>query len=163
MPILKDPSSFKKIALPSIIISAIYLFLSVICLLMTFQFIPFSEEMLSVYLITRMISLGKFFQRIDAIFILIWILSTISFLTFTTNFITIILKKLLTLKSSNQLVYASTSLIFSCSLIVRSIANIKFLQNEIIKYLILILIFIISPIILILANIKVKRRKIYET
>ena len=81
IPILKNPEQFKKVAFISTIISAIYLFLSVICLLMMFSFISFSEELLSVYLLTRMIEFGRFFQRIDAIFILIWILAMISFLS----------------------------------------------------------------------------------
>ena len=79
IPILKEPKDFKLVAITSVIISAIYLFLSVICLLMIFPFIAFSDEMLSVYLLTRLIEFGKFFQRVDAIFIFVWILSTFSF------------------------------------------------------------------------------------
>lgn len=129
---------------------------------MTFPFIPFTDEMISVYLIARMIEFGKFFQRIDAIFIFIWILSTISFLSFTSNLVIGIFKKLTSIKNYREMIYSVASLIFSVALIVRNIASIKFLQNMVFKYLIIILVFIISPIILILANLKLKRRNFNE-
>ncbi|MDO5556194.1 MAG: GerAB/ArcD/ProY family transporter [Clostridia bacterium] len=161
-PILKHPKEFKKIALVSIIISAIYIFLSVVCLLMIFPFIPFSEEMLSVYLLTRMIEFGRFFQRIDAIFIFIWILSTLSFLTITSGLVTLLFKKITHIKNHKEMIYSVLSLIFSIALIIKNIANIKLVQNTVFKFIIIIFIFIISPLILIFANLKLKRRKSIE-
>ena len=163
IPILKNPEDFKKIAVGSIIVSAIYLFLSVICLLMSFPFIAFTDEMLSVYLLARMIEFGRFFQRIDAIFVFIWILSTLSFLAFTSNLITSIFKKLTSIKNSREMTYSFAALIFSVALFIKNTATLNFLQNELFKYLIIALIFIITPLILIFANIKFKRRKHYET
>lgn len=162
IPILKNPEDFRKIAISSTIISAIYLFLSVICLLMIFPYISFTDEILSVYLLTRMIEFGRFFQRVDAIFIFVWILSILSFLTFSSYLITNIFKKLTGIKYHKEMIYSVASLIFSISLIAKNIANIKFLQNVIFKYLIIILVFIITPIILILANLKLKRRNYHE-
>lgn len=158
IPVLNHPEDFKKIAISSIIISAIYLFLSVICLLMTFPFITFTDELLSVYLLTRMIEFGSFFQRIDAIFIFIWILSILSFLTFTSKFIAIIFKKLTGIKRHREMIYSIAAILFGISLIFENVSNIKFLQNIIFKYIVIGLIFIITPIILILANLKFKRR-----
>lgn len=162
IPILNHPEEFKKIAVTSIIVSAIYLFLSVICLLMIFPFIPFSDELSSVYLLTRLIEFGTFFQRIDAIFIFIWILSTLSFLTFTSDLITNIFRKLTGTRNNTEMIYSVTAIIFSVALIFRNITNTNFLQNSILRYIVIILIFIITPIILILANLKLKRRTFHE-
>lgn len=162
IPILNHPEEFKKIAISSIIISAIYLLLSVVCLLMTFPFINFTDELMSMYLLSRMIEFGRFFQRIDAIFIFIWILSALSFLTFTSILITNIFKKLTRIKSSRTMLYGTVSIIFSVALIFNSIANLKFIEDVVFKYIIIILVFIISPILLILANFKYKRRNIHE-
>ena len=162
IPTLNRPKDFKKIAVSSSIISSIYLFLSVICLLMTFPFISFTDELLSVYLLTRMIEFGQFLQRIDAIFIFIWILSILSFLTFTSNFITIIFKKLTGIKNYKEMIYSVVSILFGLSLIFENISTIKSLQNIVFKYSVIALIFIITPIILILANLKLKRRNSNE-
>lgn len=162
VPTLNHPEEFKKIAISSTIISAIYLFLSVFCLLMAFPFIIFSDELMSMYFLSRLIEFGKFFQRIDAIFIFIWILSTLSFLSFTSILITNIFKKLTTIKDSKEIIYSTSTIIFSISLLFGNIANIKFIQDTIFKYMVIILVFIISPIILIFANLKFKRRNSHE-
>lgn len=158
IPYLKNPDKFKKIAICSTIISSIYLFLSVICLIMVFPFISFTEEMLSIYLLTRIIEFGKFFQRVDAIFIFIWILSTLSFLAISTDIIATIFKKISKIKYDREMIYCIASLIFVFSFIYNDIAIIKFIQDVIFKYVTIILIFIISLIVLILANFKLKRR-----
>ncbi len=158
IPKLKNPDEFKKIAISSTIISAIYLFLSVICLIMVFPYISFTDEMLSVYLLTRIIEFGKFFQRVDALFIFIWILSTLSFLAFTTHLIGTIFKKITNIKDEKEMIYCFTNLIFALALVYNNIAVLKYLQNVIFKYSTIILVFIISLAILIFANLKLKRR-----
>lgn len=158
LPILENPKDFKKITVISTIISAIYLFFSVICLLMMFPFISFSDGMLSVYLLTRLIKLGRFFQRVDAILIFIWILSFLSFLSITICLINRILKKLVNLKSPNEMTYSICFIVFSIALLFRNITDIKIVQNLFLKYVIISLVFVISLAILIFANIKQKRR-----
>lgn len=159
IPILKNPEDFKKIAVSSIIISAVYLFLSVICLLMMFPFITFSDEMLSVYLLTRLIELGRFFQRVDAIFIFIWILSTFSFLSMTIELVNKIFKKLTKIKNYKEITYSICFIVFSIALVFKSTSDMKFIQTTILKYIVILLVFVISLIILILANLKLKREK----
>lgn len=159
IPLLKNPEDFKKVALSSTVVSAIYLFLSVICLIMMFPFIAFTDEMLSIYLLTRLIEFGKFFQRIDAIFVLIWILSAFSFLAITIEFINRILKKLVKLKTHKEMAYSISAIIFSLALSFQNIATMKYMQNVVLRYFVIILVFIISLIILILANLKLKKEK----
>lgn len=158
LPILENPKDFKKVAITSTIISSIYLFFSVICLIMMFPFISFSDGMLSIYLLTRMIRLGRFLQRVDAIMIFIWLLSILSFLSITVCLINKILKKLVNLKSHNEMTYSICFLIFSIALLFRNITDLKIIQNTILRYIIILIVFVISIAILILANLKHKRR-----
>lgn len=159
MPMLKEPKEFKKIAIPSIIISGIYLLLSIISLLMLFPYIAFTDELLSVYLLARIIEFGSFFQRVDAIFVFTCILSTLSVLSFTTCIITNIFKKLTSIKYSKEVTYSIAAFIFSIAVIFKDISSLNFIQNVILKYTIIILVFIVSLIIMILANLKVKKEK----
>ncbi len=161
IPLMQNPNEFKKVAISSIIISAIYLLSSIICLLMLFPFITFTEEMLSIYLIARLIEFGRFFQRIDALFIFIWIYSLTSLLSISLFFICNIFKKLTNIKDYTYMCYPFSIFIFSLALYIENIAQIKYIQNVIFKYLILILVFIISPLILILAYLKQRKFK-YE-
>jgi len=159
IPLLKNPEDFKKISIWSIVISAINLFLGVICLIMLFPFIPFSDEMLSIYLVARLIEFGKFLQRVDAVFILIWILSLFSFLSINISFINKILKKLLSLKNYREMSFSVCAIIFSISLLFTNISNIKFTQTVLLKYFTIGLVFIFSFIILVIANLKFKKEK----
>ena len=160
IPLLKKPDDFKKVAISSIIVSAIYIFLSVICLIMMFPFISFTDEMLSIYLLTRLIEFGKFFQRVDAIFVLIWILSAFSFLAITIEFANRTLKKLINLKTHKEIAYSMCAIIFSLALSLANFSTIKLMQSEILRYFVIVLVFVISLIILILANLKLKKEKL---
>lgn len=58
---LKEPKDFKKISIISITFSGIYLFLSVLSLLMSFSFVVLVNEFFSIYLLTRMVELRQIF------------------------------------------------------------------------------------------------------
>ena len=158
-PFLKKHGDFKKIAITSIIISALYLFLSVLCLLLSYYFMTTNDQLSSLYLLTRMVEFGTFLQRVDAIFILIWILNNFSFTAISTFFIITISKKLIKVKDAKQLIYPLSALTFSLCLAFNNIADIKYFAKTYFINIMLILIFIISLIILIFANIKLKRQK----
>lgn len=158
-PFLKKNDDFKKVSLISIIISAIYLFLTVLCLLLSFAFITVNEQMFSLYLLTRILEFGTFLQRVDAIFILIWILNTFCFTSLGFFYIVNIFKKLTNIKDSKQILYPVSALVFSGVLFFNNIADIKLYARILYKYFDNTLIFIVSLIILIFANVKLKKSK----
>ena len=159
MPLLKNPEDYKQTAIISVVISGIYIFFSVLCLTMMFPFAAFTDETLSMYLLARRISFGHFLQRVDAMFILFWILSILVFISFNINIVNIILKKLINIKISDQLNSSITLLIFSLALYFTSISNMKYILNVYIKYAFIILCIVISFIILLLAYLKHKKEK----
>ena len=157
MPVLKRPEDYKQTALFSIIISGIYMFFTVLCLIMVFPYAAFTDDNLSMYLLTRRITFGKFFQRIDAMFILFWILSVLVFLSMNLHFANTTLKKLINVKYSNELIYSLAFIIFAISLWYKSIVSMKFILNVYIKYAFIVLCLILSFIIMLLAYLKHKR------
>ena len=157
MPVLKRPEDYKQTALFSIIISGIYMFFTVLCLIMVFPYAAFTDDTLSMYLLTRRITFGKFFQRIDAMFILFWILSVLVFLSMNLHFANTTLKKLINVKYSNELIYSLAFIIFAISLWYKSIVSMKFILNVYIKYAFIALCLILSFIIMLLAYLKHKR------
>ena len=158
-PFLKSEKHYKLISIIAVVLCGIYLLLCIVSLLMTFSFITQTDETLSVYLITRLISFGRFFQRIDAIFIFIWLLVIFSFLSLNLYLISHIIKKTLKLNTHSELAFPCASLLFSLSLIFKDIAEVKYITSTIYRFYAFILVFILSFVILVLGFIKKKRRK----
>lgn len=158
-PYLEDSKEIKKISTISIIFSAIYLFFSVVSLLLMFPFFSSTEQVMPLYLLTRYIEFGRFFQRLDAIFLLIWILSVTSYLSIVTAFILEIFKKITNIQHTKPVIWLFCLILFDISLIPKNLIQIRFLSNSVYKYLVLSIVFLICPLILILANLKLKRQK----
>ncbi|MBQ3415736.1 MAG: GerAB/ArcD/ProY family transporter [Clostridia bacterium] len=102
-PLLKEPKDFKKISLISISICAIYLTLCVAILLFMFSFLINTNEILPLYNATRYISFGNFFQRLESIFLLLWILAFAGYLSIIVRTNSLILKKLLNIENPELL------------------------------------------------------------
>ena len=158
-PFIKSEKYYKKISIIAVVLCGLYLFISIITLLMVFPFIMHTDETLSVYLVTRLISFGRFFQRVDALFIFVWILIITSFLSINLFILSHIVKKLAKLKSHLQLVYPMASLIFAVGLMFKDISIIKYATRYIYRFYGFILVFIISFLVLLFAYVKKIRKK----
>lgn len=156
-PMLKDTNNFKKISFVAMIISALYVLFSVITLIFSFADVLTINEISPIYLLVRGANWGRFIQRPDAIFFLGWILCLMSYLSITIMFITRIFKKIGNLTSRSSLAYAVGSLIFIMALLPSGIVQIRFIENYVFKYYTIILVFIISFVILLLAYFKSKK------
>ncbi len=156
-PNLKEQKDFKKVGIISIILSAIYLLLSVTSLLLLFPFLTTGTETLSVYMSTRTIEFGKFFERADALFILVWIFTFLSYLSVIISYITKMNKKAFGVKNSSPIIYIVGILIFLVSLIPKDSSQILFAENVIYKYSALIIIFVYSFLILLIGYFKKTR------
>lgn len=155
-PLLKDGKNFNKISIISLIISSIFLFLSVTCLLLVLPFIMDTNESISLYLLTRIVNYGEFLQGANTIFVLIWILSIIAYISLELFFVLYILKKLTNLENINAANYCICSIILGISILFQNYAQFITFIESILKYSSLTYIFGINILILIIANIKHK-------
>ena len=158
-PQLKDDKAAKKVGIFAILISGVFLLLTVTVLLFIFPFTTGREGVLSVYMITRTIQFGKFFQRVDALFILIWVLTFFSYLAVIMSYVVKITNKNYTPKHNTITVYLTGASIFLVSLIPKDIVQIRFAQNVIYKYSTLIIVFGLTLTIMILGYLKKKKQK----
>lgn len=157
-PYLKKEKNFKSISIICIILCILYLLLSIVSLLMTYPFITQTDETLSLYLLTRLITFGKFFERVDAIFIFLWILALLSFLSFNVFLVISIIKKLINLKHSSQLSYSISFILLGISLAFPNIVSVKMFNRSFFRNFNAILIFVVSFIIILLAYLKKRKR-----
>lgn len=156
-PNLKQNKDYKKIGLIAITISALYLLVSVTSLSLMFPFILNGKEILSIYLSTRNIEFGKFFQRSDAIFIFIWISAFLAYLSVIIAYIVKMNKKTLEIKNPSILIYVVSLFIFVSALIPQNVAQIRFAEFVVYKYAALLVVFAYNFIILLLANLKMRK------
>ena len=154
----KDPKDVKRNGLTSVISSGIILFLSVTSLILIFPFATGGEGILSIYMITRSIQFGTFFQRVDAFFILIWVLTFFSYLSVVFAFILRITNKNLRMQKSNIPTFIIGLGVFIVTLIPQNIAQIRFAENVIYKYACLIIVFGMSFVILLLGYLKKNKK-----
>lgn len=156
--LLKDSKDFKKVSVISVVITALCLLLSVLSLLMAFPAITKTDETLSVYLLTRLVELGDFLERLDALFIFIWIIAHISFLSLTFFYILKIFQKVTRIEDSRTLTSSLGLIVLGSALIFKDIAELKFIARYFLKYSTVILIFGICFVVLIWGNIKYKKK-----
>lgn len=147
----------KKIGLISLIIYVSYLLFGVIALLFLIPSITEINNTLSIYILARKVSFGDFIQRIDALFILIWVMSIFSYLAIVMHFILSTFKKIVNIKHESSMVYCFSAFLFLIAMIPKNIAEINFFESVFYKYVSIIFVFFICLVILICAYIKKKR------
>lgn len=157
-PNLKESKDFKKVGIISILSSGFFLLLTVSCLLLLFPFSTGNEGVLSIYMITRSIQFCKFFQRADALFILTWVLTFFCYLSVILSYLVKLTNKTTISRKSTPSIYIIAIAIFIVTLIPQNIAQIRFAENIIYKYISLIVVFGFSFVILLIGYFK-KRRK----
>ena len=158
-PMLKNQEQLKKISLISIIVSSVYFLLTIATILFMFSPTTFTNELMPLYSAVRYIEFGTFFERLDSLFLLIWILSFFCYLGIMFNICTSVFKKVTSIKS-NRLISLPFSLIaLGCSLLPKNESVTNFLEGTIYRYIFLIFPIGIYLIILVLANLKRKTVK----
>ena len=159
-PLLKEIKDFKKISIISFLISFILLILTIIPMLTLFNTSSNSEPINSLFLLSRQIELGRFLQRVDALFIFLWIFAIFSYLSFIIFIINRIINKIIPVSNEKMLTYSTCSILFGLALIPINISHIHFIEDTLYRYLIIGFTFILGIIILILANLKRIKQKI---
>ena len=158
-PYLKEPSKMKKVFLVSIALGSVYILISVSIILFLLVFLMYSNEIMPLYSAARYIEFGSFFQRLESAFLLLWIFQMACYLTISSKFSIAIFKKITNIKDETPLILIFAILIFSISLLPSNYAVSKFIEDYVYKYMVLGIVLVFSIIILILANIK-KRKKV---
>ena len=158
-PYLRESNKFNKVAIISIILSSIYLLLSISTIFFMFNSYSEIDEIMPLFNAVRYIEFGTFFQRLDAIFLLIWIISFMTYLSIVSKFCLDILKKLTNIKNEKLIVSPICLLILGISLALSNYSLVNFFENVLYKYLFFILVIFVNLTILIIANLKKLKEK----
>lgn len=156
-PLLKEPDKLKKISLISVGITALYLILTIATLLFMFSFFVTTNEITPLYNATRYIEFGSFFQRLESVFLLIWMLAFACYLSIVSKFSMGIFKKLTHIETKKPLIDIFGLLILGISLIPRNYAMSQNFESNIYPILVIGIVFFMGIGLLILANLKKRK------
>ncbi|MBR2705133.1 MAG: Ger(x)C family spore germination protein [Clostridia bacterium] len=169
--VLDKNTNLKKITIFSLILSGVALFFSVLCMLFVFSFNINTNENMSLYLLTMVVHHGNVIHGINALFMIVWILSIVSYLSVTVFFIVLIIQKLLRIDSSTNsskqiisfIIYIIAALQLVCSVWFQNNPIVYINTEKIMIPCILVFIFLIIPIVLLIANLKNYLNKISKS
>lgn len=154
MPYLKDYNQFKKLSYTSVILSSFFIFITILGILLVFPINVASTSNIPLYMQTRTLTFGKLLQRLDALFILIWDLNILSYLSIIVGFTVSIFKKITNIQASKTISYTFVAILLGATLIYKNIIETRLLDSNWYKNFTLIIVFGIGFFILLLANIK---------
>ena len=157
-PMLKEPEKIKKIAITSIVFSCIFLLVCVAIILFMFNSFVETDELMPLYSAVKYIEFGSFFQKLDSIFVLIWIMCFVSYLSITLKFSSSILKKLANVKNEAFFTFLLSIIILFISTWPKKYTISVELSGNIYKYCFMALVIGVSFLILLLSAVKQKLR-----
>lgn len=164
--ILDKNTNIKKITLVSLVISSIALFFSILCMVFIFSFHIDTNENMTLYLLTMVVHHGNVIHGINILFMIIWIISIISYISTTVFFIIFIIKKIFGIdnnsKYSSLIIYIIASLLLICSVFLQNNPTSYMKVQDILAQSILYFVFLVVPLILIAANFKDKLKHILK-
>lgn len=158
IPYIGSGKELKKSSIISVIVYSIYLILGVIALLFLIPSITEINNTLSIYILSRRANFGQFVQRIDAIFILIWIMSIFNYLAITMHFTLATFKRMTNIRYERAMVFCFAAFLFTIALIPRTTSDINTFERSFYKYISISIVFVFTGIMLIFAYFKKKKR-----
>ena len=152
----------KKICILSVIIGSIYLILCLATIVLMFSLFVGTGKVLPLYSAARYIEFGTFFQRLESLFMVIWILEICCYLVIINRFSISILQKLTNIEDQKSLAFIYPLLILGVSLLSKNYATIRYFESKIYFYLVYFIVLGLGIGILILANLKKRKIKNIE-
>lgn len=159
--LLKKPEDLKKVSMVSIIIAIVYLILSIAIILFMFSSLIEIDKIMPLYSAARNIEFGSFFQRLESIFLLVWIIQIACYLSINFSFCIYIFKKITKIEDGKKIILPYAIFLFSLALLPNNYAISSFLETKVYPYLVIGIVFALSFLILLLGFLKKnKKRKV---
>ncbi len=156
---LKDPKKLSKTCFLGLFISILYLVITAVMSLFLYSSSIEINQISLLYSMTRNIDFSTFFQRLDSIFLLLWILQIMSFISINHGLSLYITKKIGNLKDVKPISYIFALITFCIAILPENYAISFFLESFIYDYLIILVGFIFAPVILVISNLKYKKKE----
>ncbi len=122
-PYIKTNRNFKSAGLSSIAIGGVFFTLGVLAFSLVYQYPTGTENFLPVYQLSRLIEFGRFFERVESIFLLLWAISALMYLSTMLFIISHIFKKTFRLNYYRPLLFPFLVLIYVISFLPENLVS----------------------------------------
>ena len=158
-PYIKTHHNFKIVGYTSLVIGSLLLISSSFVYILVEPYPTSTQDILPIYELARLINFGRFFQRIEAVFVLIWASAAFIYLSFGFFFIVFIFKKTFKLEYFRPIIFPFAILLFTFSLLPESLMRTNELEVSIFRKYAWLVTFIMTILLLIVGKCKKKYLK----
>ena len=123
VPFIKTNKNFKKVGWYSIMSSSVLLLFSALIFILVVPYPTSLESFVPIYQLARLISVGRFFSRIESLFVFVWLIGGFLYLSIGFYFAIHTFKKAFKLEYMKPLIMPFALLIFSFSLMPKSLMS----------------------------------------
>ena len=156
-PLLENKKDFKKSTLIATLISIFIVILATASMLLAFSFSTDIDRISPLYSLLSNNEFGKYFQHPESLFIFTWILSFMSYFNIGLMTSSLVCQKVTNVKNSTPFIIPICIISLIIALIPNSIMQTLAINDFISKYIGTPLTFIVFQIILMIANLKLKK------
>lgn len=159
MPMMKNNKHLFRITYIAAIISSVFIFFTIVALLLMFPLPISTGSNIPIYLQTREIKIGNFIQRADAFFVIIWLVTILSYLSIMITFITSIFKKITNIENKSTINNCLLAIIFGLSLSYANLVQVRQFQSVVYRNAFIVFVIGVNFLILLFSNIKAVIKK----
>ena len=156
-------ADFKKITIISGVLICLLILFATVALLLSLAYNTEIDDISPVYTLISNNKLGNFIQHPESLFVFTWMLSLLSYLNIAVMFIIRFSKKISGLNNSNLFTIPLCIIIYIIALIPKNLSETHNIEIFLYRYMLFPLVFVIFPTILIIANIKYKKKNSKNT
>ena len=160
MPFLNDKNKSKNVLYSVIGLSGLFMFLVTFVYQGVFSYPVNTKQFLPLYALSRSIKQGGKIERIEAIFLVVWVISALIFISFAVTVMAYLIKRLFGLEYYRPLVLSSIIIIFSSSLMYKNIIGEESTFIYIYRRISYVTSYIMPLVLLIFANIRKNKIKL---
>ena len=157
-PYIGDHKYVKRVGYTAIGVSSAFLILGSFTYILSFPYPSNLEPFLPLYQVARLINYGRFFQRIESIFVFIWATAALMYLTVNFYFMVYVLAKMFDMKFVRPLIMPCAVIVFSTAFVPQNLISVLNTESNVFNKLIWVVSFGYTGLILLIANLR-KRAK----
>lgn len=132
-PSIKTKSNFRFAGYVSLLLSIFFMVISTLAYLFVYEFPTSTEFFVPIFMLARMINYGRFFQRIESIFMLVWVSSALIYLSITFYLMLETFRKGCGIRNYKPLIPAFALIVFTISFMPKSLISTLSLEVNIFR------------------------------
>ncbi len=149
----------KRIGYTAIVCSSVFLILGSFTYILSFPYPTNLEPFLPIYQMARLITYGRFFQRIESVFVFIWATAALMYLTVNFYFMVYVLSKMFDMKYIRPLIMPCAIIVFSAAFVPQNLISVLNVESNIFNKFVWMISFGYIGLILIFANLRERSKR----